>query len=64
MNNIIKVKYSVANNSVHATEPKKATSGSTGYDLFAAEKNILSPICVRPITLSSVRSIKFGNSSW
>ena len=32
MNNIIEVKYAVANNFVHATEPKKATSGSAGYD--------------------------------
>ena len=61
MNNIIKVKYSVANNSVHANKKKKVTSGSTGYDLFAAEKNIFFPICVRPVTPSSVRPI---NSSW
>ena len=38
MNNIIEVKYAVANNSVRATEPKKATSGSAGYDLFATEE--------------------------
>ena len=61
MNSIIKIKCSVANNSVHATEPKKPTSGSTGYDLFAAEKNIFFPICVSPVTPSSVRPI---NSSW
>ena len=39
MNNIIEVKHAVSNNSVHATEPKKATSGSAGYDLFATEEN-------------------------
>ena len=38
MNNIIEVKYSVANNSVDVTEPKIATSGSAGFDLFSAEE--------------------------
>ena len=38
MNNIIEVKYSVANNSADVTEPKIATSGSAGYDLFSAEE--------------------------
>ena len=41
MNNIIEVKYTVANNSVHATEQKKANSVSAGYDLFATEEKTL-----------------------
>ena len=43
MNNIIEVQYAVANNSILATEPKQATSGSAGYDSFAAEEKILLP---------------------
>ena len=51
MNNITEVEYTVANNSIHATEPKKATSGSAGYDLFAAEEKILLPRFFKPITI-------------
>ena len=36
---------------MHATEPKKATSGSAGYDLFAAEEKILLPRFFKPITI-------------
>ena len=50
MNNNIEVKYTVANNSMHVTEPKKATIGSTGYDLFAVEEKTLSSRCVTPVT--------------
>ena len=50
--NIIEVKYAVANNSVHATEPKKGTSGSAGYDLFAREEKTLFPWCVTPVTIN------------
>ena len=42
----IEVKHPVANNSKHAKEPKKATNGSEGYDLFAAEENIFFPWCL------------------
>ena len=51
MNNISEVEYTVANNSIHATEPKNATSSSAGYDLFAAEEKILLPRFVKPITI-------------
>ena len=47
MNNI-EVKYAVANNSVHAKEPKKATIGSAGYDLFAAEEKYYFHGVLRP----------------
>ena len=40
----IGVKYAVANNSKHEKEPKKVTSGSTGYDLFE-KKEITSTVC-------------------
>ena len=51
MNNIIEVKYAVGSNSIHVTEPKKATSGSSGYNWFAAEEKILLPRCVMPIMI-------------
>ena len=44
----IKVKYVVANNSIHAKEPKQAMSGS---DLFAAEAKKLFPRQVMPVSL-------------
>ena len=49
--NIIEVNYTVANNSIHAKEPRKSTSGSAGYDLFAAEEKTLFPHLVRPVTI-------------
>ena len=61
MNNI-EVKYAVANNSVLAKEPKKATIGSAGYDLFAAEEKILLPRCVTPITIELKIEIACGYS--
>ena len=57
--NSIEVKYAVANNSIHVKEPKKATIGSTGYNLFAAEK-ILLPRCVTPITIELKMKIPCG----
>ena len=51
MNSIVEVKYPVANNSVHAREPKKATASSPGYDLFAAEGKTLFHRCVTPVTI-------------
>ena len=51
MNNIIEVKYPVGNNYVHATEPRKATSGYAGYDLFATEEKTLFPRCFTPVTI-------------
>ena len=51
MNSVAEVKYSVANNSMHAREPKKATARSAGYDLFVAEDNTLFPRCVTPVTM-------------
>ena len=38
MTEITEVKYTAANNSIHAAEPIKSTAGSAGYDLFAAEE--------------------------
>ena len=55
----IEVKYAVANNSIHVKEPKKAKIGSTGYNLFAAEK-ILLPRCVTPITIELKMKIPCG----
>ena len=37
MNNNIEVEYTVANNSIHAIEPKKTAIGSAGCGLFPAE---------------------------
>ena len=56
---IIEAKYSVANNSLHATEPKK-TIASTGFDLFTAKEKILIPRCVTPITIELKMEIRFG----
>ena len=47
---ITEVKYTVANSSVHAAEPRKLTVGSASYDLFAAEEKTLFPHLVAPIT--------------
>ena len=38
MTEITEVKYTAANNSIHAAEPIKSTAGSTGYDLFPVEE--------------------------
>ena len=60
MNNIIEVKYSIANNSVHVIEPKNATSGSAGYNLFSAEEKIFFPHCVTPVTIELKMEIPCG----
>ena len=60
MNNIIEVKYAVGSNSIHVTEPKKATSGSSGYNWFAAEEKILLPRCVMPIMIEFKMKIPCG----
>ena len=57
MNNIVEIKYSVANNSMHAREPKKATAGSTGHDLFAAKDQTLFPRCVTSVTIKTEMEI-------
>ena len=45
------IKYTAANNLHHAKEPKQATVGSVGHDLFAAEQKLIQPGTVAPITL-------------
>ena len=47
----IEIKYTVANNSQHAKEPKQATVGSVGHDLFAAEQKLIQPRTATLITL-------------
>ena len=56
----IEVKYPVGNNSKHAKEPKKATSGSAGYNFFAADEKKLLPRCVTPITIELKMEIPCG----
>ena len=58
--NIIEVKYTVANNSIHAKEPRKSTSGSAGYDLFAAEEKTLFLHRVTPVTIELKMEIPHG----
>ena len=57
---IIDVKYFVANNSVHAREPKKPTTSSTGYDLSAAEDKTLFPCCVTSVTIEIEMEVPSG----
>ena len=45
MTEMTEVKYTVANISIHAAEPRKSTACSAGYDLFATRKNIVSASC-------------------
>ena len=47
----VEIKYTVAKNSKYVKEPKQATSGSTGYDLFAAELKTLIPHEVTPVSI-------------
>ena len=56
----VEVKYTVANNSTHAKEPKQTTSGSAGYDLFAAELKTLIPKDVTPISIELCMEIPDG----
>ena len=60
MNSIVDVKYCVANNSMHAREPKKATADSAGYDLLAAEDKTLFPSCVTSVTIEIEMEIRSG----
>ena len=60
MNDIIEVKYALANTSVHETEPKEATSGSAGYDLFATEQKTLFLRSVTPVTIELIMEIPCG----
>ena len=48
MNDVIEATYCVANNSVYAPGPKKATAG---FDLFAAKEKMLQPRCVTPVAI-------------
>ena len=60
----VEVKYAVANNSIHAKEPKQATIDSAGYDVFAAESKTLLPHVVTPISLElhfEIPNQYFGN---
>ena len=57
---IIEAKYAVANNSLHATEPKTTTIGPAGFDLFTAKEKILIPRCVTPITIELKMEIRSG----
>ena len=56
----VEVKYTVANNSTHAKEPKQTTSSSAGYDLFAAELKTLIPKDVTPISIELCMDIPDG----
>ena len=59
----VEVKDVFANNSKHAKEPKQATIGSAGYDLFAAESKTLLPHDVTAITaklLLEIPDVYFG----
>ena len=57
---VTEVKYTVANNSIHAAEPIKSTAGSAGYDLFAAEEKTLFSHCVTPVTIELQMEIPNG----
>ena len=58
--NTIGVKYTVASNSIHAKEPRKSTSGSTGYDLFASEEKTLYQHRVTPVMIELKIEIPHG----
>ena len=60
MNSTVEVKYSVANNRMHARETKKATAGYAGYDLFSVEDKTLFPRCVTPVTTKIEMEIPSG----
>ena len=47
----VEIKYTVAKNSKYVKEPKQATSGSAGCDLFAAELKTLIPHEVTPVSI-------------
>ena len=47
----VEVKYTIANNSKHEKEPKQATVGSAGYDLFVTKLKTLIPHEVTPVSI-------------
>ena len=60
----VEVKYAVATNSMHAKEPKQATTDSASYDVFAAESKTLLLHVVMPISLElhfEIANEYFGN---
>ena len=56
----VEIKYTVAKNSKYVKEPKQATSGSAGYDLFAAELKTLIPHEVTPVSIELNMEIPTG----
>ena len=56
----VEVKDVFANNSKHAKEPKEATTGSAGYDMFAADSKTLLPYDVTAITAKLLLEIPDG----
>ena len=60
MTEMTEVKYTVANISIHAAEPRKSTACSAGYDLFAAEEKTLFLHRVTPVTTEIKMKIPNG----
>ena len=58
---VSEIKNTVANNSKHAKEPKQATLGSTGHDLFTAGQKLIQPRTVAPVTLELNLEIPEGS---
>ena len=56
----VEVKYTIANNSKHEKEPKQATVGSAGYDLFVTKLKTLIPHEVTPISIELNMEIPTG----
>ena len=54
----LEVKY--VTNSWQASEPKAATPGSAGYDLYVAESKIVTPRSSTPISLH----LEIGEGLW
>ena len=57
---LLKQNTVLQNNSIHASETKKATTGSGGYDLFAAEGKNLQPRSITPVTIKLRMEIPDG----
>ena len=58
---VSEINNTVANNSKHAKEPKQATLGSTGHDLFTAGQKLIQPRTVAPVTLELNLEIPEGS---
>ena len=56
----VEVKYTIANNSKHEKEPKQATVGSAGYDLFVTKLKTLIPHEVTPVSIELNMEIPTG----